>query len=190
MAPEARTTGLKYQDLVDMFPDEDTILRELIDGELFVSPPPTTRHQRTVLELGSGLLAWCKLHGGEVFVAPTGVYLSESNFVEPDVLFVSEEHRDRVEKPFVRGAPDLVVEVSSPSTRWVELVRKRELYERFGVREYWYVDLDGDRVEVFRLEAGKYGPPREVRRGETLDSPEIPGFSIAVDELLGPPLKG
>ena len=190
MATEPKTTGLTYDDLVEMFPEDDKTFRELIDGELVVSPPPTLRHQRVVLNLGAGLHEWCAEHGGETFVAPTGVFLSESNFVEPDVLFVSQEHLDRLDKPFVRGAPDLVVEVSSPSTRRVELVRKRELYERFGVREYWYVDLDGDRVEVFRLEAGGYGPAREVRRGEVLDSPEIPGFSIAVDDLLGPPPEG
>lgn len=190
MATEPKTTGLTYDDLVEMFPENDKTFRELIDGDLLVSPPPSLRHQEVVLRLGSRLLAWSEEHGGRAYVAPTGVYLSDSNFVEPDVLFVSEEHLDRLEKPFVRGAPDMVVEVSSPSTRRVELVRKRELYERFGVREYWYVDLDGDRVEVFRLEAGKYGPAREVRRGEPLDSPEIPGFSISVDELLGPSPKG
>ncbi|MEX2552885.1 MAG: Uma2 family endonuclease [Actinomycetota bacterium] len=71
--------------------------------------------------------------------------------VEPDVLFVRADHVDRVENRYVRGAPDLVVEISSPSTRRLELVRKRDLYARFGVPEYWYVDLEAELLEVYAL---------------------------------------
>jgi Uma2 family endonuclease len=92
----------------------------------------------------------------------------------------------QVERRFVRSAPDVVVEVSSPSTRRLELVRKRELYERFGVPEYWYVDLDADRVEVHRLESGRFTVPEILARSDTLRSDQTPGFSIAVDDLLGP----
>jgi len=78
-------------------------------------------------------------------------------------------------------------EVSSPSTRRLELVRKRELYERFGVPGYWFVDLDADRLEVYRLdEQARYGPPRLWARAETFESLEVPGFRLAVDDILGP----
>src|SRR5712691_9261435 len=150
-------TGLTYEDL-QSFP-EDNLRRELIDGELIVTAAPSTRHQRTVAFLVTELVLYAREHGGEVFPAPTDVYFSHTNVVEPDVLFVRGDHAERVEKKFVRSAPDVVVEVSSPSTRRFELVRKRELYERFGVPEYWYVDLDADRVEVYRLEEGRYGMP-------------------------------
>ena len=104
-----------------------------------------------------------------------------------DVLFIAQANLGRVELPFVRGAPDVVVEVSSPTTRRLELVRKRELYERHGVSEYWYVDLDAERVEVYRLvEADRYGPPTIVRRGDRLTSEVLPGFEVAVDHVLGP----
>ena len=181
------TTGLTYADL-QRFPD-DNFRRELIDGELIVTPAPATRHQDSVLRLGAALLAHCDLHGGRVFVAPTDVFLSDVNVVEPDVLYVRPEHVGKVERPFVRSAPDVVVEVSSPSTRRLEIVRKRELYARFGVPEYWYVDLDADRVEVHALgeRSGAYAVPRLLIRGETLSSPIVPGFEIAVDELFGPP---
>jgi len=185
MATQPRTTGLTYEDL-RAFP-EDNFRRELIDGELVVTAAPSTRHQEVVLELGARLLAYTKVHGGKVYVAPTDVFFTDSNVVEPDVLFVRPEHVSKVEKPFIRGAPDLVVEVSSPSTRRLELVRKRELYERFGVPEYWYVDLDADRVEVYRLDAGRYGPPTLLSRAGTLETPQAPGFAILVGDLLGPP---
>ena len=106
--------------------------------------------------------------------------------VEPDVLYVRPGNAGRVEVRFVRSAPDLVVEVSSPSTRRLELVRKRALYERFGVPEYWYVDLEADRVEVHRLEGERYVVPQLRSRHERLETPLIPGFGIAVGDLLGP----
>ena len=177
-------TGLTYDDL-QRFP-EDNLRRELIDGELIVTAAPAIRHQRVVTVLVGTLYEYCRNHGGEVFPAPTDVYFSEINVVEPDVVFVRAENTARVERKFVRSAPDVVVEVSSPTTRRLELVRKRELYERFGVPEYWYVDLEADRVEVYRLEGGGYQRPRILGRGNLLDSPEVPGFSLPVDDLLGP----
>ncbi|MDP9341563.1 MAG: Uma2 family endonuclease [Actinomycetota bacterium] len=180
-----QTTGLTYDDL-GKFP-EDNLRRELIDGELVVTAAPSTRHQRAVAFLVLELGLYARGHGGEVFPAPTDVYFSDTNVVEPDVLFVRGDHAERVEKKFVRSAPDLVVEVSSPSTRRLELVRKRELYERFGVPEYWYVDLDADRIEVYRLHEGRYVTPALLGRGERLGSALLPGFEVGVGEALGPP---
>ncbi len=185
MATQPKTTGLTYDDL-RRFPD-DNLRRELIDGELIVTAAPNTRHQRVVMKLSARLFAHAEAHGGEVYPAPTDVYFSDSNVVEPDVLFVGPQNLARVEKPFIRSAPDLVVEVSSPSTRRLELVRKRELYERFGVPEYWYVDLDADRVEAHRMEQGAFGVPAITGRGQVLASSAVPGFSMEVDDLLGPP---
>ncbi|MEX2551374.1 MAG: Uma2 family endonuclease, partial [Actinomycetota bacterium] len=81
--------------------------------------------------------------------------------------------------------PDLVVEISSPSTRRLELVRKRDLYQRFGVPEYWYADLEADRVEIYRLEQGAYAAPEIRYPGQALESTELTGFSMPVDGALG-----
>lgn len=175
-------TGLTYDDLAS-FPD-DNLRRELIDGELIVTAAPVRRHQRVILELGSRFLVYAKENGGEVYIAPLDVKFSDVNVVEPDVLYIRPEHVDREEDArFVRSA-DLVVEVSSPSTRRLELVRKRELYERFGVPEYWYVDLEADRVEAYRLRDGKYGTPTLHGMDDKLTSPQMPGFVVGVRELL------
>ena len=176
--------GLTYTDL-QAFP-EDNLRRELIDGELIVTAAPRTRHQRVVANLTFHLGLYSRQHGGDVFPAPTDVYFSDSNVVEPDVLFVRVENLGKIESGFIRSAPDLVVEVSSPSGRKLELVRKRELYERFGVPEYWYVDIEVDQVHLYRLADG-YGVARVVGRGQTIECPSVPGFSIGVDDLLGPP---
>lgn len=184
MATEPRTSGLTYEDRERMFPDEDIVRRELIGGELIVSPSPSTRHQRVVVELTVRLHAYAREHGGEVYAGPLDVYFTEHDVVEPDVLFVRPEHLARLEQRFVRGAPDLVVEVSSPSTRRLDLTRKRELYERHRVPEYWFVDLEADRVEVYRGDEGRYGSPGMLGRREVLETPLLPGFSLPVDELL------
>jgi Uma2 family endonuclease len=180
--PKSRYT---YADL-EGFPD-DHLRREIIDGELIVTPSPVPRHQQVVMTLAGELYQYVKAHGGRVFPAPLDVFFSDSDVVEPDVLFVRPEHASRIERRFVRSAPDVVVEVSSPSTRRLELVRKRELYQRFGVPEYWYVDLEADRVEVHVLQDGRYGVPRVLVRGDTLQSAQVPGFAVEVEVVLGPP---
>ncbi len=120
-----------------------------------MTPAPTARHQHAVVALVVRLGVYAEAHGGEVLTAPTDVFFGDRNVVEPDVLFITAEHLSRVELPFVRGAPDIVVEVSSPSTRRLELGRKRDLYEGSGVPEYWFVDLDkdGSRCIVWPKEA-------------------------------------
>lgn len=183
--PEAPAThGYTYDDLAG-FPD-DGYRREIIGGELIVNPAPAPRHQDAVLLLGARLLAWTEQHGGKVYVAPLDVCFAHDDVVEPDVVFLRPEHVGQIGERYVRDAPDLVVEVSSPSTRRLELVRKRDLYERYGVPEYWYVDRDADRVEVYRLDAdGRYATPALVGSGAHLTTPAASGFRVAVDEVLG-----
>jgi len=173
-----------YDDLAS-FPD-DRFRREIIDGELIVTAAPATRHQRAVLEIGAALLAYTKAQGGDVYVAPTDVYLANDNVVEPDVLFLDRANLLKVEDKLVRGSPNVVVEVSSPSNRRMEIVRKLELYERFGVPEYWYVDLQADRIEIHPLIDGRYAVPTLLRRGDVLRSEQVPGFELPVDDILGP----
>jgi Uma2 family endonuclease len=175
-------TGLTYEDL-GAFP-QDNLRRELIDGELIVTAAPGRRHQKVVLELGSRLLAYSKVRGGAVYVAPRDVFLANDTILEPDVVFVTADNLTRDEERFIKGPPDIVVEVSSPSTRRLELVRKLETYQRFGVPEYWYVDIETDRVEVYRLAGDRYGAPVILGGESVLDSPLAPGFNVTVAELL------
>lgn len=177
-------TGLVYDDL-QAFP-EDNFRREIIDGELIVTAAPSTRHQEVVARVCARLLLHAEENGGRVYPAPTDVFFTEADVVEPDVVFVGESNIAKVEEKFVRSAPDVVVEVSSPSTRRLELMRKRDLYERFEVPEYWYVDLDAERIELYRLSEGRYGVPVLLQTGDALTSPQVPGFSLPVGYILGP----
>ena len=118
---------------------------------------------------------------------PPQFFLADDNVAEPDLLFVRADHLDRVELAYVNGPPDLVVEISSPSTRRIDIVRKRELYARFEIPEYWFVDLDAERVEIYRLDTGTFGPPELVYPPATLSTPQLPGLRVSVDEALGNP---
>jgi Uma2 family endonuclease len=187
MATQPKTTGLTYDDL-QKFPD-DLFRREIIDGELLVTPAPGRRHQRASGDLLYLLLQFARQHGGEALAAPVDVRLSDVDVVEPDLVFVRAERVPSLgDDPFIRVPPDLVVEVSSASTRRDDLTRKKALFERYGVPEYWFVDLDEDRLEVCRLEGDRYQQPALYGRGEAVDSSSIPGLRVPVDQILGDPV--
>lgn len=178
-------TGLTYDDFASL-PDDDGLRRELIDGELFVSPTPVRRHQRAVLAIAAALLDHTRRHGGEVQPAPAEVKFSDRTAVQPDVVYVGAARHDQLTDPrFVDIAPDLVVEVSSPSTRRLDLIKKRALYEREGVAEYWFVDLEADVVDVHRLDgAGHFPAPTTLATGEVLTCLAAPGFELPVADVL------
>ncbi|MGH8900664.1 MAG: Uma2 family endonuclease [Egibacteraceae bacterium] len=175
---------LTYADLQAM--PEDHLRRELIDGELFVSPSPVIRHQLVAGRLHVLLYHYAEDRGGLAFQAPTDVYFAEDTVVVPDVLYVRPEHLSRVEERFVRSAPDLVVEVSSPSTRSLDSGRKRALYEWVGVAEYWFVDLRADHILAHRRHGGGSWEQLAFAAGDTLTSPVLPGLKADVDAVLAP----
>ena len=110
---------------------------QLIDGELVLSPSPTIYHQRISMRLGRALSLFVEAHGlGEVLAAPMDVCLSETNTFQPDLLFVSNARASIVGGPYVEGAPDLVVEILSPSTAYYDLRKKKQVYAASGVGEY------------------------------------------------------
>jgi Uma2 family endonuclease len=126
---------------------------ELIRGHLVMSPSPTVRHQRLVVRLGTALHTYLQSSdvGGEVLLAPMDVHLFDDTVVQPDVLYVSPDRSDRIEETEITGAPDLLMEVVSPSTSHRDVFDKKRLYEENEVREYWIVDPDSETVEVHVL---------------------------------------
>lgn len=179
----AADASYKYADLA-LFPD-DGLRREIIDGELIVSPSPVTRHQRIVGRLFLAIGNHVVEHGGgEVFVAPFDVVLSDRNVVEPDLLFIADGQAEIVTEANVQGVPALVIEVVSNPR--MDLVRKRDLYERFGVAEYWAIDPGTDRVEIYRPNAGAYGAPTILLAGDRLETLTLPSLVIDVAALLAP----
>jgi Uma2 family endonuclease len=185
---QTETVRLTYEDYARI-PD-DGRRHELIDGEHIVSPSPITKHQRVVGELYFLLKQHVREHGlGEVFVAPFDVVLSEHDVVQPDVLFVADARLGIVDEVNCKGAPDLACEVLSESTRRTDLLRKRALYERSGVAEYWVLDPAIDQVQVFRPTGpdGTYERAAEAnaRTGDALSTPLLPGLTLPLAELFG-----
>lgn len=171
-----------YADL-EAFPEDNTI-REIIDGELYVTPSPVTRHQDVSGNLHVILRNYAKRSGAKVYYSPLDVFFSDTNVVEPDLLLIRADHLDRIGVKRMEGAPDLVVEISSPSTRRRDQILKRRLYERYGVAEYWFVDLNVDRVEVNVLKDGRYGGPVVKNPGDLLTPAGLPGLEVPVSEIF------
>jgi Uma2 family endonuclease len=153
----------------DALPETNRIL-ELIEGEIIMSPPPVTAHQRLVLRGARSVDALKP--DGEVFIAPIGVYLDAVNVVEPDVVWVAAESACKIEEKGLIGAPDLVIEVLSPGSVRRDKVTKFRLYERAGVREYWIASTEGY-LEVFVLVDGKYVLLGVFGADEAFDSPVL-----------------
>jgi Uma2 family endonuclease len=185
--PQTSGHGVKltYDDFVH-FPDDGN-RHELIDGEHYVTPSPSRRHQAIVRELLGQIWSYLKHHPvGEIYGAPFDVVFSEFDVVEPDLLFVSRERAAVLTEKNVQGAPDLVVEVGSPATRRRDEKTKLQLYERFGVREYWVVDPDLDVVKVYRIAEGRYQRATELTLAEhaVLRTPLMPGLMLPLADIF------
>lgn len=173
---------LTYEDYA-AFPD-DGLRREIVDGEVYVTPSASTRHQDLAAFIFVALYTHIRAHGGgRVFIAALDVLLSEHDIVQPDVLFIADSRLDIITEPNIKGAPTLAVEVVSDPRHDRE--RKRRLYEHVKVAVYWIVDPDADRVEVYRAGArGRYGKPALYEAGDTLTLDELPGLAIDVADLF------
>ncbi len=184
LAIERTSYRLSYDDWLDL--PEDGRLYEILDGELFVSPAPSYRHQRISIKLLGFLIPFlARENRGEVLHAPLGVKLSDFDVPEPDLLVVLAAHRSRISENGVQGPPDLVVEILSPGTAGLDLGVKRQLYERFGVPEYWIVDPRAEQVEVLTLRTGQYRAFGLFQRTEALRSPLLSGLEIPLAEIFG-----
>ena len=157
---------------------------ELIDGELIMAPSPKEAHQRTQIRVGSRMFTFTEDRDlGQVYIE-FDVVLSDTDTVRPDVIFVSRERSHIITEDNVQGAPDLVVEIRSPSTARRDWTTKRELYERHGVREYWLVDPEAATVAVLLLEEGELKVAGVYGEADALDSVVIEGFSVALANIF------
>ena len=163
----------------------DDIRYELHDGELVEMPSPKEIHQRLVLLLGSLFLSFVSAKKlGEAYIAPFDVVLSDTIVVQPDVIFVSSERSHIITEDNIRGAPDLVIEILSPSTAGIDRTFKRTLYERHGVTEYWMVDTAARNITILLLGENGYELAGIYGEGQTLTSPTLSGFSLNLNDIF------
>ena len=176
------TPRLTYQDYVNLEGDERY---ELLDGELILVGSPNEDHQIASLELATQMNIFVKENDlGRVFNAPFDVLLSDTDVVQPDILFVSNE-REHIRTPAnIQGAPDLIVEILSPSSSRRDWRDKRELYASHGVKGYWIVDPTNRIVWVMLLQDGALEIEETYTEGDTVASSTLDGFNVRVDEIF------
>lgn len=133
-------------------------LAEVIDNQIYMSPSPVFNHQDILIEIASQIRAIIKKKGGKIVIAPFDVYLDETrNAVQPDIVVILNSNKGTLNhKGHFHGVPDLLVEILSPGNKDYDLIRKKDLYESFGVREYMIIDPDTRSTMVFMLENSKY----------------------------------
>lgn len=166
---------------------EDGRRHELIDGEHYMTPAPSTRHQKVSINLSTILKNFLKQNRiGIVFAAPCDVVLSDLDVVQPDLLFVSAARASIITEKCIQGAPDLLIEILSETTRKTDEVIKRKLYERYGVREYWIVDPELEGLKVYRMTEQGYVRVAELTHeaGDILTTPLLPGLQIPMSEIF------
>ncbi len=185
MQVETGHSKLTYDDLLGL-PD-DNLRHEIIDGVHYVTPSPVTKHQRISRELLYLLVQFLKSHPlGEVFDAPFDVVLSMYDVVEPDLVYLSNERAALLTEKNLQGAPDLVVEILSPGTSGRDVGIKRDLYERFGAREYWVIDPDLEAVTVHRRDGDRLNALGVVTRDTdgVVTSPLLPEFEAPLSAIF------
>ncbi len=156
---------------------------ELIEGELLMTPSPVPKHQRISGRLEFELRKFVTGNDrGEVFDAPCDVYLDDENVVQPDILFISKERLNIIGEKNIQGAPDVVIEIISEGSAYRDLVQKKKLYAKFGVKEYWIVIPGEELIEVYILRDKVYVLHKTYSKNETLESPCLRNLKI---ELKG-----
>lgn len=140
-------------------------LAELIDFHLYMSPSPSTIHQEISVSISSELHFYCKKKkSGKVYTAPCDVYLDEtSNAVQPDIIVVLNDQLSIIHKEgHIHGVPAMLIEILSPGNKAHDLITKKDLYEKFGVKEYHIVDPETKLVMTFEQIEGNYQKTKEL----------------------------
>jgi Uma2 family endonuclease len=141
-------------------------LAEFIHGNLFKTPAPSFAHQQLSRNVFVALLNFVGINEnrGELIYAPCDVFLDKvANVVQPDIIYISPENRAILKDDAIHGVPDLLIEILSPSNSKHDLILKKELYEQFGVREYWIVSQKTGECIGYSLRDGKYGEPLRMK---------------------------
>jgi Uma2 family endonuclease len=185
MPPQDAAAGrikLGWEDLLDL-PDDGNRY-ELLDGDLIMTPPPSVRHQLVLGHLNRMLDAHVRTEGlGTVLFAPLAVRLDETTIAEPDLIYVASDRVRIIGDQAINGAPNLLVEVLSPSTAKRDRTVKAQLYARLGVEHYWLIDPDAERVETFELADDSYRSVAVLDGASALDPPLFPGLRIDLSSL-------
>lgn len=172
-----------YQDYLKL--PEDGNRYEVIEGELVMVAAPYSFHQYVSQNIEFELRIFLKSNElGQYYHAPIDVVLSDTTIVQPDIIFISRDNMKILTEKNITGSPDLVIEIISPSTAYYDLIEKKEIYERHGVREYWLVDPKKQWVEVYQNVNQKFELLQRADKEGTVQSQVLGGFAISLATIF------
>ena len=175
-------TRLTYADYLKT-PDDERY--ELLNGELVMAAAPLLYHQYILRKLLNKMSDYIDERNlGELYSSPADVVLSDTDVVQPDLLFVSSHRSHILTRENVRGAPDLVVEILSPATAERDRTIKLDLYAQHGVKEFWIVDSDALTITILVRRESRFEVAGIYGEGQTLRSPTLAGFTIELDGIF------
>ena len=176
------TPRLTYQDYANI---EDDKRYEILDGKLILLDSPSRDHQSVRIHLLFDMYAFVKENDlGWVYCAPFDVLFTDTDVVQPDIMFVSRDREHILTPANVQGAPDLIVEILSPSSSTRDWRAKRELYAAHGVREYWIVDPANRIVSVLLLRDGVLEIEQTLTEDDTATSTVLDRFNVSLDSIF------
>jgi Uma2 family endonuclease len=181
---EQKMTWDEYRDTE--FDDHDLFIYELLNGNLVRRTAPSVKHQNVVTNLMVSMGIWNREKKlGKIFTAPIDVYFDGKNGVQPDLVFIKTERLFIIEnEDYVNGAPDLVVEVISPGSIRRDRVDKKDLYERYAVKEFWLIDPQNKTVEIYTMENNAYRLHEFQEQEGKVTSLVLEGFEIDVAAIF------
>jgi Uma2 family endonuclease len=159
---------------------------QLINNELIMSPSPLIIHQLILGEFYDALKSYVKQQDnqGLVVLPPMDIHLDDGNIYQPDLIYIAKDRISEIVKDRIEGAPDLVLEILSPSTAYYDLRQKKNVYEKYGVKEYIVVDPIEQSAELYILKDGIYQMHQKTQNNEVLNSVLLQGFSIDLSKLF------
>jgi len=157
---------------------------EIIDGNLLMAPAPDTWHQDWSSEIFLLVATYVKHHKlGKLFTAPVDVVLDPENTIQPDLVFIATGNLRIIQKRAIFGTPDLLVELISPSSVRRDRYDKKDLYARFGVKEYWIGDPANKSMEILTLKQGAYQLHCSAEITGKLSSLIFPGLEFDLTDI-------
>jgi Uma2 family endonuclease len=173
-----------YQDYFEM-PD-DGKRYEIIDGELIELQTPYIIHQTVSGNILFELVKFVNQKKvGTIYMAPLDVVFNDINVVQPDILFIATENYHIITEKNISGVPDLIIEIISPATGYYDLSGKKDLYEKFGVQEYWIVDPMKQRIEIYLNFEHKFELHQRLEKKGIVKSNILKGFEIDLETIFG-----
>ncbi len=178
---------LTWQEFREMeFPDDDRFIYELINGILVRKAAPTPLHQLVSQRFEFALESFLREKPlGKYFHAPIDVFFDDYNATQPDICFVSEKRSFIIDlNEGILGAPDIIVEILSPGSVRYDRGIKKNLYEKFAVKEYWIIDPNNRAVEIYVIHENAYQTHAILEAEGKAQSPGLPGFEVDLQVLF------